>query len=86
MYNFYSVTLIENKKTIERCLYNLNNLYPKKFEYKIICPEISCPSFQELCITKNIQIISEDSILSFSQFKKIALNIAAYIGKKKIEK
>ena len=76
MINFYSVSLLDNKKTIEKCLVNLRKLYKDKFNYTIICPKDSCHAFREIKIIRNIRIIDEDTIISFSKFKNLALNIS----------
>ena len=83
MINFYTVTLINNKNCIEKCLINLRKLYKNKFHYTIICPSESCKLFSDLACGKNIKVVDEDTIIPFSSFKKLAYEISNIISKTK---
>ena len=83
MINFYSVTLIENKESIKKCLINLNKLYKDNFKYTIICPFESCKAFEDLNKIANIQVIDEDKVISFECFKKKVFSISNMMSKTK---
>ena len=57
MINFYSVSLVDNKESIEKCLINLNKLYKDNFNYTIICPSESCKVFEDLTSGLNTKVI-----------------------------
>lgn len=83
MINFYTVTLINNKNCIEKCLKNLRKLYKNNFYYTIICPSESCKLFEDLTSGINIKVVDEDTIISFSSFKKLVYEISNIISKTK---
>ena len=80
MLNFYSITLSYNKKTIEKCINNLSRFYENKFTFTIVCPRDSCTLFKEIPQKTNIRVISEEEIISFSDFKNLAINICKKVS------
>ena len=80
MLNFYAITLLNNKKTIEKCISNLSKLYGNKFNFAIVCPQESCASFQDVAQKPNLLILEEEKIISFSDFKNLAINICKKIA------
>lgn len=82
MLNIYSASLIDNKKTIEKCLKNLKKIYGNNFNYTIICPKDACSLFESLENTANLRVINEEKIISFSDFKNLTLDICQKISKK----
>lgn len=73
MYNFYCCSKYENIDCILRNCSSLKKLY-KKFTYTIIVPPYEIDLFKDklkILSIDNIELINEDSFISFDDFKKI---------------
>ena len=71
MPNICQVSLSGNIPIINENMNNFENFYEKNFFY-IIVPNKDKKLFKKKIKKKNVKIITENSIISFSKFKKIS--------------
>ena len=76
IYTFCQVSLQENIPIIEKNYKNLKKFY-KKIKIYVICPDHQIKKFKESLDLDDIEIINEDSIISFHEFKNIYLNLTS---------
>jgi hypothetical protein len=77
MPNICQVSLSGNIPIINENMNNFENFYEKNFFY-IIVPNKNTKLFKKKIKKKNVKVINENSILSFSKFKKISNKYLRY--------
>ena len=75
-YLYFKPSISSNIPIIEKNYKNLKKFY-KKIKIYVICPDHQIKKFKESLDLDDIEIINEDSIISFHEFKNIYLNLTS---------
>ena len=68
--NICTVTLGTDAKIVNENLIEFNKLY-KDVKLYIVCPKIDVDIFKDALIAKNYEIITEDELIKFNDFRNI---------------
>ena len=80
-FNFCTVTLATDAEIVNENLNQINNIY-KNTKLFIICPKRDNDIFYKILKAKNYEIINEDELLTFNEFKNIFENISQNLSYK----
>ncbi len=78
-HHFFSITLEDNIQTLQAAIRQINTFY-RQPDFTIVCPSRSLSVFQtKFSIFRNVNIVSEDTILSYQEYLRLAHEICGSV-------